>query len=264
MNSTYSSSDLILEVRDLDIHYKYDLYRSFNLRDKFVKIMTNPFAELFSKTRVNKVLMDINLMVHQNERIGILGVNGAGKTTLCRAICGMYYPSKGSVKVSGKVRAIFDTSVGIVNELTGRENAVLLSHLIYPELNKVERKKYIEDAISFSELGEYIDAPFQSYSKGMQARLCLSLISSKESDLLILDEVFDGADEFFQKKIAVRVLDMIKKSGAVIFVSHSPEQVRRSCNRVIVIHHNKIAFDGNVDDGISFYQSIHSYNDGEK
>lgn len=255
MNSTYSSND-ILVIEDLDIHYKYDLYRSFNLRDKFVKLINDPLSQILSKQKVNKVLVNLNLTVKKSDRIGILGVNGAGKTTLCRAICGMYYPSKGSIKINGKVRAIFDTSVGIVNELTGRENAYLLSHLIYPELDKYTREKFITDAIEFSELGEYIDVPFQSYSKGMQSRLCLSLISCQESDLLILDEVFDGADEFFQKKIAARVLDMIKKSGAVIFVSHSPDQIRQSCNKVIVLNNHKIAFNGDVEDGIKFYHSL--------
>lgn len=260
MNSTYSSDEVILKVEDLDIYYKYDLYRSFNLRDKFIKFIQSPINQLMSKQKVNNVLVNINFTVSKNDRIGILGVNGAGKTTLCRAICGMYYPSKGSIKIKGKVRAVFDTSVGIVNELTGRENALLLSHLIYPEIDKYTRLKYVEEAITFSELGEYIDVPFQSYSKGMQARLCLSLISCKESDLLILDEVFDGADEFFQKKIAQRVLQMIKNSGAVIFVSHSPDQIRQSCNRVLVLNKHQIAFNGNVEEGIAFYKSLDKSN----
>lgn len=258
MNSTYTSSNEILSIEDLDIHYQYDLYQSFNLRDKFIRFINNPVSQIMSKKHIKRVLVNLNLKINKNERVGILGVNGAGKTTLCRAICGMYYPNKGKITIQGKVRAIFDTSVGIVTELTGRENAVLLSHLIYPELDKRTRANFVEDAIEFSELGEYIDVPFQSYSKGMQARLCLSLISCKESDLLILDEVFDGADEFFQKKIAARVLKMINNSGAVIFVSHSPDQIRQSCNRLIVLDKNNIAYDGGVEDGILFYKSLHA------
>jgi len=92
-----------------------------------------------------------------------------------------------------------------------------------------------------------------TYSKGMQARLSLSIISAKKCDLLILDEVFDGADEFFQKKISERVLRMIHDSGAVMFVSHSPEQIRLACNRCVVIKNSAIAFDGSVEDGIDFY-----------
>jgi ABC-type polysaccharide/polyol phosphate transport system ATPase subunit len=70
---------------------------------------------------------------------------------------------------------------------------------------------------------------------------------------LILDEVFDGADKEFQGKISERVLEMIEKSGAVIFVSHSDDQIRKACNRVIVIDDHQIKFDGEVEEGLKFY-----------
>ncbi|EQC47899.1 ABC transporter ATP-binding protein [Bacteriovorax sp. Seq25_V] len=261
MNSI-STSDKLVDIQDLDVYYEYDEYLSFNLRDRFVNIVKSPMTQIFNKKKINKVLIDFDLTVSKGDRVGILGVNGAGKTTLCRAICGMYYPNKGKISVTKNIRAIFDTSVGIVPELTGRENARLLSLLIYPDSTSQERAKYVDDAIQFSELGEFIDTPFQSYSKGMQARLCLSLVSCKESDLLILDEVYDGADEFFQEKIANRVLGMIDKSGGVLFVSHSVDNIRKSCNRVIVLDKCSKVFDGNVEDGINFYQGLYRKNNG--
>src|SRR5690606_40243843 len=171
------------------------------------------------------VLKGIDLKLNRGDRLGILGVNGSGKTTLCRCISGMYVPTKGTININGEVRSIFDTSVGIIPELTGRENAYLLSRFIFPHISKEERKRIVEEALDFTELGHFLDTPYRTYSKGMQARLSLSIISSKPTDLLILDEVFDGADEFFQAKISKRVLDMIHNSGSVIFVSHSPDQV---------------------------------------
>ena len=111
------------------------------------------------------------------------------------------------------------------------------------------------DAEEFSELGKYMDVPFKLYSKGMRARLFLSLISSRPSDLLILDEVFNGADHFFSEKITRRVKDLILKSGAVLFVSHSHELVNEVCNRVLVFDNRKIIFDGSPADGIEFYRA---------
>jgi ABC-type polysaccharide/polyol phosphate transport system ATPase subunit len=91
------------------------------------------------------------------------------------------------------------------------------------------------------------------YSKGMQTRVCLSLISALPSQLLILDEVFDGADQYFKEKVTHRVTEMIQKSGAALFVTHSIAQVRQVCNRVIVLNNSRIEFDGQVEPGIRYY-----------
>ena len=155
----------------------------------------------------------------------------------------------------GELRAIFDTSIGIHPELTGRENAYLLAEFMFPyQVDKIE--SIVEAALKFSELGDFLSLPYKIYSNGMQARLCLSLISSVSADLIILDEVFDGADQYFQKKIAIRVKDMIEKSGAVLFVSHSPATVMEVCNRVVVLNKGQVTFDGPAKEGIHFYQNL--------
>ena len=167
----------------------------------------------------------------------------------------MLHPASGEIRLEGEVRAIFDTNVGIQWELTGRENAILLSRFLFPGAGKKELDDIVDESLEFSELGKFVDIPFKKYSKGMQARLCLSLATSKPTDLLILDEVFDGADHFFQEKVSVRTLDMIEKSGACILVSHAPEQLERACNRAIVLGDQKILFDGPVKQAIERYHS---------
>jgi ABC-type polysaccharide/polyol phosphate transport system ATPase subunit len=184
--------------------------------------------------------------------VGLLGVNGTGKTSLCRCIAGIYAPTSGKIAMNGRLRAIFDTAVGIQPELTGMENARLLAELIYPE-SDYDRERLVQEATEFSELGKFLDVPYRLYSNGMQARLCLSLISSQPCDLLILDEVFDGADAFFREKIAARILKMISRSGAVLFVSHGADQIQRVCNRLIVIRDGSIAHDGDVEEGLALY-----------
>jgi ABC-type polysaccharide/polyol phosphate transport system ATPase subunit len=265
MNSTSSSKteldkDVMVKIENLGVSFDTNYYKTQSLRDKFISIMNHPIREILGVSDQLTILEDINLEVKRGDRLGIMGINGSGKTTLCRSISGMFVPQVGTVQVNGEVRAIFDTNVGILPELTGRENAHLLASLIYPYAENKE--ELIEDAIQFSELGHYIDTPFRNYSKGMQARLCLSLISAIPCDILILDEVYDGADMFFQKKIAARVLDMITHSGAVIFVTHAFEQIREACNRIIVINDKKIIYDGDIEGGIKvFNEEVPKLND---
>lgn len=249
-------SDL-LKVENVDIVFNVGLYRSASWRDLFTGFCRNP-VQMFHATQERlQVARDISFELRRGERVGLLGVNGAGKTSLCRAIAGMYTPTRGRIRLDGDVRAIFNTHVGVLPELTGRENAELLVRLIFAGENApVDYHSIAEEAIEFAELGRFADVPFKHYSNGMQARLCLSLISAKASDLLILDEVFEGADAYFREKAARRVLNMIEKSGGVIFVSHSAEQIQRACNRVLVLDHGRIVYDGAVEQGIQEYKAI--------
>lgn len=256
MNST-SHSKVIAKVNNLTLSYKLNQHSSDSLKESFIKVMSSPFSTIFNKYDQHLVLDNISFNINEGDRIGLLGVNGVGKTSLCRIISGMFNPTKGEININGEVRAIFDTSIGILEDLTGRENATILMELMFPTLDKETKKKFINEALEFSELNDFLDIPFKKYSKGMQARLCLSLISCTGSDLLILDEVFDGADTFFKEKIAKRVLKMINNSGAVIFVSHSADQIKQTCNRLIVIDNKKICYDGEVDKGIEHYLELY-------
>ncbi len=254
MSSIFTSDETILEVKGLDIVFSIEYYRSTTLRDKFTSFVHDPINSMFAPPNRLHVIKNFNLTLKKGERVGILGVNGTGKTSLCRCIAGMYEPNRGEVNIKGNVRAIFDTGVGILPELSGRENAKLLAQLLYPNIKN--RSELIQEALDFSELNDFIDTPYKFYSKGMQARLCLALISAVPCDLLIVDEVFDGADIFFQKKISERILNMIHQSGAVLFVTHTLTQLERACNRVVVIDNHELVFDGSVEEGIKYYESL--------
>lgn len=245
------TSKPILEITDLSVFFEVEHYEHQAVREIFISAITHPIHYFFSPREVFFVLDGINLKIEKGMRIGILGVNGSGKTTLCRCIAGMIVAQKGKIESNADIRAIFDIGNGIMPELTGKENAQLLARLFYP--NEKDMNSIVDEALEFSELGHFVDVPFKKYSKGMQSRLLLSLISAKTADLLILDEVFDGADIFFQKKLSVRMKNLIKNTGATVFVSHSPDQIREICNHVIVLNKGKISFQGPVEDGIEYY-----------
>ncbi len=253
MPSTLISEPEILRVEDLNLVFKVRPHPFWSWRDAFTQAVRNPLEVLLTEPDRLHILKDVSLTLRRGDRVGLLGANGIGKTTLCRCIAGIYAPTSGKVVMNGRLRAVFDTAVGIQPELTGMENARLLAELIFPQ-SDYDREELVQESTRFSELGKYLDVPYRLYSNGMQARLCLSLISSLPCDLLILDEVFDGADAFFREKISARILRMISASGAVIFVSHSAEQILRVCNRLIVIGDGRIAHDGDVGAGLALYE----------
>jgi ABC-type polysaccharide/polyol phosphate transport system ATPase subunit len=260
MNSiSESDKEVILKIKNFNISYKVPYYKSQSFRDIFVAALTSPI-EFFLRGSDHVLLLDnINLEIRKGDRVGILGNNGSGKTSLCRYICGIHGDNKKAITMKGNVKGIFDAEVAILPELSGLENLELLSHFFYPELRKIERERIIQETVEFCDLGKYIDVPFKLYSKGMKARLFLSLISSRPVDLLVLDEVFSGADHFFNEKITARIKEMIAKSGAVIFVSHSSDLIEEVCNRALVFNNKKIVFDGTPKDAVAYYREHCEY-----
>lgn len=250
MNST-DASESLLTVSNLKLYFELEHYHQKDIRDVFVNALSHPVDFFFKTKELFYAIDDVSFELKRGDRLGILGVNGSGKTSLCRCIADMMTAQSGKIVTNGSVRAIFDVGTGIMPELTGRENAVLLARLFFPKIKNV--LPLVNEAIEFSELGHFIDVPFKQYSKGMQSRLLLSIISSTPTDLLILDEVFEGADVFFQKKISQRMKNLISNTAATIFVSHSIEQVKELCNKLMVLNKGKIQYFGSVEEGIKVY-----------
>lgn len=253
MNST-EDSDSLLEVKNIKVFFELEHYLNQGVRDLFVDMVSHPMDFFFKQKELFYVLNDVSFSIKRGMRLGILGVNGSGKTTLCRCIAGMMSPQLGKIKTSADIRAIFDTGTGVMPELTGRENAFLLARLFFPTI--LDLKPIVDESLEFSELGHFADIPFKQYSKGMQSRLILSLISAQNTDILILDEVFDGADIFFQKKLAGRMQNFIQKANATLFVSHSIDQIRQVCNQVMVLDKGRIHYFGELEKGIEAYLKL--------
>ncbi len=250
--SSISSSKILVDIQNLGLSFKLPIYKNDSLRTVFTSFLKRPLHFLKEKAGRLILFQNLNLQIREGDRLGIVGVNGVGKTSLCRCIAGVYLAQRGQIIKRGQVRAVFDTGVGIQPELTGRENATLMAEFLYPQVE--DRQLLVEESLAFSELGHFLDAQVKFYSNGMHARLCLSLISARPGDILILDEVFDGADQFFRQKISERITKMIEKSGAVVFVSHSFEQIQRACNRVVILSREEgLVFDGPPVEAEKFY-----------
>lgn len=251
MKSSSECKPAVIELHNVDMQFDLDLYRAETLKQNLHRLMSLEFLKrrpqpLFS------ALKNLSVTICEGEKVGLIGINGSGKTTLCRVLTGLYTPTKGKAKIAHLPRALFSIGTAIQPELSGRENVEYLTRLLFPF-----RKRYqdiIEEILEFSELGEFVDVPFEKYSNGMKTRLCLSLISSRPDKILILDEIFNGADGYFAKKISERFLHIIEKSGTVLFVSHSLPLVELICERTLVLHKGEIVFDGKSSDAIQFYR----------
>ena len=176
-------------------------------------------------------LRDICLEVKKGEVMGIIGRNGAGKSTLLKVISGILKPTEGSVQVEGNIVPMLELGSGFDTDLTGREN-IFLNGSILGYSEKFLQDKYAE-IVEFSGLERFIDVPIRNYSSGMLMRLAFSIATVVNPEILIVDEILAVGDEEFQSRSKARMLELMGGGTTVLFVSHSLEQIREMCNRVV-------------------------------
>jgi lipopolysaccharide transport system ATP-binding protein len=196
-----------------------------------------------------EALHDISFEVLKGETLGIIGKNGAGKSTILGLIAGVLKPTKGSVIVRGRISPLLELGAGFHPELTGRENIILKGVLI--GLTRSEVLAKMDEIIDFSELKDFIDQPVRIYSSGMLARLGFSIVASLNPKILLIDEILAVGDAGFQKKCLMRMEEFKNGGVTLVFVSHSQEQVKRICNRVLLIEDKKVVLIGNTLDVLS-------------
>jgi ABC-2 type transport system ATP-binding protein len=167
-------------------------------------------------------------------------------------IVGIYPPQTGKVTVHGQVTPMIEIGTGFDVELTGRENIYLNGSIF--GYSREEMGKREKDIIDFSELHDFIDMPVKYYSTGMYGRLAFSIATIIDPEILIVDEIFSAGDARFVAKGTARMIEMVKTSQIVLFVSHNLGQIRTLCNQVIVLHQGEIINRGSTDDMITFYE----------
>jgi ABC-2 type transport system ATP-binding protein len=198
-----------------------------------------------------KALTDVSFIISPGESVGIIGRNGAGKSTLLKLIAGVSQPSRGRVYVQGRVSPLIELGAGFHPELTGREN-VFLNGVIMGLPEQYLKDKFDEIG-DFSEIHDYIDTPVKYYSSGMYMRLAFSVAVHVDPQILLIDEILSVGDAGFRDKCMKKMNDFKKKGVTIIFISHSPDQIQRFCDRVLYLQDGKLAFDGPTEKGIELY-----------
>ena len=238
----------VLEASHVTIGYKIGDFRDIGLKEWIMRhLMHNYHVEVF------QAVHDVSFELYKGDMLGIIGSNGAGKSTLLKAVSGIMEPTEGSIERKGSISALLELASGFDGDLTVKENAYLRGAML--GYTREFMDKMYEQIIEFAELREFSDRSFKQLSTGMQSRLAFSIASLVQPDILILDEVLSVGDGAFQEKSAKKMREIMDGGAATILVSHSMEQVRNLCSKVLWLNGGEqMAFGSEVDNICDAYE----------
>lgn len=226
------SSDILIELKDV--------WKKYSIRETFHRSLREDLVNLFKwnnkdlKKNEFWALMGIDLAVRKGECIGLYGPNGAGKSTILKLIASVTYPTKGEVKVTGRVAPLIEIGAGFHMDLTGRENIFINGAILGMSIKEIRSK--LTDIIEFSELGQFIDMPVKKYSSGMYLRLGFSVAVHSTADILLIDEILAVGDEDFQRKCIWKIKELMKEGRTIIIVSHNRAQMEILTGKILNIN----------------------------
>ncbi len=236
----------VIQVNDVGMEFNLSQEKIDNLKEYFIKLLKREllFQEFWA-------LKNVSFEVKKGDRVGIIGLNGAGKSTLLKIISGVMKPTEGTVNIKGKVVPLLELGAGFDSNYTGRENIFLNGAMLGYTKEFLEKK--FDEIVEFSEIGEFIDVPLKNYSSGMKARLGFSVATMVEPEILVLDEVLSVGDAKFRKKSYDKITSLFDNGITVLFVSHSINQVKNLCNKVIWLEKGRIVMQGDTEEVCAAY-----------
>lgn len=241
---------MIIEIRNLWKEYKIgQRERYLSLRDS----MTQLFKPSKNLDSTFWALKDLNIDIQAGERVGIIGQNGAGKSTLLKILSKITPPTKGHIKLRGRIASLLEVGTGFHPELTGRENIYLNGAILGLRYSEIQAK--FDEIVDFSGVERFLDTPLKRYSSGMQLRLAFAVAAHLEPEILVIDEVLAVGDAAFQKKCLGKMDEVAQSGRTILFVSHNMTAVKKLCNRSIWLHEGQMLLDGKTDEVVDDYLS---------
>lgn len=240
----------ILEVNHVSIRYMTGDFKEIGLKEFFMRKLTHNYKVVeFWADR------DVTFSLEKGDMLGIIGTNGAGKSTLLKAISGIMEPTEGYVHREGTIAALLELASGFDGDLTVRENTYLRGAML-GYTRKFMNEMY-DQIIEFADLKEFEDRPFKQLSSGMKSRLAFSIACLVQPDILILDEVLSVGDGAFRRKSEAKMKEIIYGGATSILVSHSLEQVREMCTKILWLHKgHQVEFGDDVQGICDRYQEM--------
>ncbi len=268
----------VIEVDDLWKKYRLGILGTGTLRHDFerwwhhVRGKPDPYSTVDQTTKVESqkskggpnggsggdlgddevwALHGVSFEVKQREILGIIGRNGAGKSTLLKILSRVTSPTKGEVRIKGRIASLLEVGTGFHPELTGRENIFLNEAIL--GMSRSEIKMKLDEIIAFAEIDTYVDTPVKRYSSGMYVRLAFAVAAHLEPEILIVDEVLAVGDAQFQKKCLGKMGDVAKQGRTVLFVSHNMTTILALCDRAILLEDGRVRLDASSELAIPEY-----------
>lgn len=239
-----TESDIAIRVNHVSKSFKLPHEQGNSIKSKLINFRKRGYE-------VQEALKDISFEVKKGDFLGIVGRNGSGKSTLLKILSGIYEPTSGSIEVNGKLTPFIELGVGFNPELSGRDNVFLNGALL--GFTRKEMLAMYDEIVEFAEIERFMDQKLKNYSSGMQVRLAFSIAIRANTDILVLDEVLAVGDEAFQRKCFAYFEELKRKKKTVILVTHGMDNVRKFCNKAIMIRDGRVVASGSPEDVANEY-----------
>ncbi len=241
--------DIVIKAENVSMMFNMSQEKVDNIKEYVIKMVKHElmFREFWA-------LKNISFALEKGDSLGIVGLNGSGKSTLLKLIAGVLKPTEGRITTIGSIAPLIELGAGFDDDLSAEEN-ILLNGSILGYSREYMMSRY-DDIIRFAELEGFTNTALKNFSSGMKARLGFSIATMNIPDILILDEVLAVGDFKFQEKSFARTKEIIEAGATVLFVSHSIQQVRNICNKVLWLDHGKTVMFGKTEVVCSEYEKI--------
>lgn len=239
--------DIVIKAENLGIKYNLSEQKVDDFKDYIIKVVKGElnYNEFWA-------LKNVSFSIEAGDHVGVLGLNGAGKSTLLKAIAGVLKPTEGSVQTKGKIVPLLELGAGFDRQYTGAENIYLYGAVLGYSRKFINAK--FKEIVEFSELEDFINVPVKNYSSGMKSRLGFAIATTVQADILILDEVLAVGDAKFRKKCEAKIKEMFADGTTVLFVSHNLSQVKKLCDKALLLEHGRVAAYGDTERIARIYQ----------
>ena len=193
----------------------------------------------------------IDLRVDSGESLAVIGANGAGKSTLLKVLAGIITPDEGKIEVRGSIATLLQLAAGFNDELNAEENILLVGEFL--GIRSSEMRKKVQEILDFADIGDFAESPVSTYSTGMRARLGFAVATSVEPDVLLLDEVLSTGDAAFREKSRARIVELMTRAHAIVYVTHDLESAATFCTKAIELEDGLIVAAGPARSVIDAY-----------
>jgi lipopolysaccharide transport system ATP-binding protein len=249
------NNDTVLIVKNVSKKFSHRLRNQmiYGFSD-IVKNIFNISSEFKLREDEFFAVNDVSFNIKKGEAIGLVGLNGSGKSTMLKMINGIYMPDNGEIRIHGRVGALIEVGAGFHPYLTGRENIYLNGAIL--GMKKKEIDLVFDEIVEFAEVKEFLDTPVKNYSSGMYIRLGFSIASHVKADILLIDEILAVGDFEFQAKCFKKINQLKKNGVTIVIVSHNEDNIKKVCDKCILLHQGKIIESGEVVKIIKKYHSL--------